>query len=384
MGKDIVILGAGFGGLEAATGLRQGLDDSFRITLIDKSDYFIIGFSKFEVMFGRQTGAGVKSYYQNLAPDNIHFVQDTIEEIDPDRQQVITRNGRFNYDYLLVALGAELAPNLTPGFLEAGYEFYSLEGAERLHSALEEFQGGTILLSIFGKPYKCPPAPYEAAFQLHDFYTRKGLIDLVDIKMLIPAPVPLPVAEGAADEVKRRFEERGIQLFTKHKVTSLDPEERLAIIQDHPPMVFDLFIGVPLHRPPEVVRKSALGNGSWIKVDKDTLATTYENVFAIGDVTAIPVGDLAVPKAGAFAEEAAKVVVANLLYELTGKGQPTRFEAVGTCYLEFGDDEVAQISANYLGRESPDVALEGPSAALREGKRHFKDDRIQRWFKQPK
>jgi sulfide:quinone oxidoreductase len=282
-----------------------------------------------------------------------------------------------------VALGAELAPELTPGFPEGGYEFYSLEGADRLYPVLDGFTSGTILLSIFGAPYKCPPAPYEAAFQLHDFYRRKGVREQVAIKMLIPAPVPLPVAPGAAEEVGRRFAERGIELLTQHKVTALDPAGNQALIAGHEPMAYDLFIGVPLHRPPAVVRDSALGQGGWIRVNRDNLATGFENVYAVGDVTAIPVGERAVPKAGAFAEDAAKVVVSDIVYRITGQGRPKKFEAVGTCFLEFGDENVAQISANYLGQEEPQVALEEPSATLRESKDHFKDDRIRRWFGRP-
>ncbi len=380
MGKEILILGAGFGGLEAASSLSERLDPSHRITLIDKNDYFIIGFSKFEVMFGRQTAEEVKSYYTNLAHRRVNFVQDTIEGIDLEGKQVRTRGATFTYDYLIVALGAELAPELTPGFPEGGYEFYSLEGADRLYPVLDSFSSGTILLSIFGAPYKCPPAPYEAAFQLHDFYRRKGVREQVAIKMLIPAPVPLPVAPGAAEEVGRRFAERGIELFTQHKVTALDPVRKQAQIAGHGPMAYDLFIGVPLHRPPAVVRDSVLGQGGWIRVNRDNLATEFERVYAVGDVTTIPVGAGAVPKAGAFAEDAAKVVVSDIVTQITGQGRPKKFEAVGTCFLEFGDENVAQISANYLGQEEPQVALEEPTAALRESKVHFKDDRIQRWF----
>ncbi|MDX1689375.1 MAG: FAD-dependent oxidoreductase, partial [Candidatus Promineifilaceae bacterium] len=368
MGEEIVILGAGFGGLEAATGLSEGLDPSHRITLIDKVDHFYVGFSKFEVMFGRQPAERVKAYYADLAHERVNFVQGTIEAIDLEQKRVRTREDAFNYDYLIVALGAELAPELTPGFVEDGQEFYSLEGAERLYPVLDEFRSGTILLSIFGSPYKCPPAPYEAAFLLHDFYRAKGVREQVAIKMLIPAAVPLPVAPGAAEEVRRRFAERDIELLTEHKVTALAPGEKQAVVAGREPVPYDLFIGVPLHRPPLVVRESALGQGpgGWIRANVETLATEFENVYAIGDVTAIPVGDGAVPKAGAFAEDAAKVVVNNIVHEITGEGRPATFEATGACYLEFGEGNVARISANFLGEEAPQVALEEPSAELRE------------------
>jgi len=383
MGEEILILGAGFGGLEAATGLSEALDASHRITLVDKTDHFYVGFSKFEVMFGRQSAEQVKAYYADLAHERVNFVQDTVEAIDPVQKTVRTREDAFNYDYLIVALGADLAPELTPGFVEDGQEFYSLEGAARLYPVLDAFTSGTILLSIFGSPYKCPPAPYEAAFLLHDFYRHKGVRDQVHIKMLIPAAVPLPVAPGAADEVRRRFAERDIELLTEHKVTALDPGTKRALVAGRQPLSYNLFIGVPHHRPPQVVRESALGQGpgGWIRVNRENLSTQFENVYAIGDVTVVPVGDRAVPKAGAFAEDAAKVVVNNIVHQITGRGRPSKFEATGACYLEFGEGNVAQISANFLGQEEPQVALEEPSAELRESKERFKDDRIKRWFR---
>jgi sulfide:quinone oxidoreductase len=171
MGKQILITGAGFGGLEAATSLREKLDDSFNITLIDKNDFFIIGFTKFDVMFGRRSAEEVKSYYKNLATKGINFVQDTVERIDRGNKIVKTSSADFTYDFLVVALGADLAPEAIPGFIEGGHEFYSLQGAQRLYPLIENLSSGTILISIFSKPYKCPPAPYEAAFQLHDFLT---------------------------------------------------------------------------------------------------------------------------------------------------------------------------------------------------------------------
>ena len=383
MGKEILILGAGFGGLEAATGLSEALDPSHRITLVDKSDHFIVGFSKFEVMFGRQPAERVKAYYADLAHERVHFVQDTIEAIDVEQKTVRTQGATFGYDILIVGLGAELAPELTPGFVEGGYEFYSLPGAERLYPVLDAFRSGTILLSIFGSPYKCPPAPYEAAFLLHDFYRAKGVREQVAIKMLIPAAVPLPVAAGAAEEVQRRFAERGIELLTEHKVTALEANNKRAVVANRETMPYDLFIGVPLHRPPQVVRESALGQGpgGWIRVNRENLATEFEDVYAIGDVTAVPVGEGTVPKAGAFAEDAAKVVVKNIVHQITGRGRPAKFEATGACYLEFGEGNVAQISANFLGQDEPQVALEEPSAELRESKERFKDDRIKRWFR---
>ena len=378
---NIVILGAGFGGLEAATGLREALGPEHTITLIDRRDYFYIGFKKLEVMFGRNTADGVKSYYRNLAAKGVAFVQDTITEIDVGARQVRTGANTFPYDTLVVALGADLAPELTPGFAEGGHEFYSLEGAARLFPALEAFTSGTLLLSVLGVPYKCPPAPYEAAFLLHDYFRRRGSRDQVEIKMLIPGPKPLPVAPNAAGEIRARFAERDIRLLTEHKVTALDPVAREAMVEGMGPLPYDLFVGVPLHRPPQVVRASELGNGGWIRVDPRTLETAFAGVYAVGDVTAIPVGNAAVPKAGAFAEAGAKVVVSRIVHDLTGRGTPQTFDGVGACYLEFGEDQVAEISANFLGKPAPEVRLEEPSPERRAEKQAFEDVRLARWFR---
>lgn len=381
MNKQILILGAGFGGLEAATSLREQLPAHYTITLVDRSDHFIIGFSKFDVLFGRHSAEQVKAYYRDLAANGVRFVRDEVTHIDPAGRRVRTNGHEFTYDYLIVSLGAEVHPELTPGFTEGGYEFYTLTGAEKLHGVLSRFAGGDILLSILGQPYKCPPAPYEAAFQLRDYFGRRAMSDRVNIKVLIPTPVALPVAPGADQEVKRRFAARDIELFTQHGVTAIDPAAQVARLADGSTLAYDLFIGVPLHRPPAVVRESPLGNGSWIPVDPFTLHTGYPGVFAVGDVTHVPVGAQAVPKAGAFAEAAAKVVVSQIVYQETGRGEVQRYEAQGTCYLEFGDDEVAQISANFLGGSAPVVKLDEPSPQLREEKERFRDDRLERWFR---
>lgn len=382
MNKHILILGAGFGGLEAATSLREQLPASYSITLVDRSDHFIIGFSKFDVLLGRHSAEQVKAFYTDLAADGVRFVRGEISRIDPVGRRVRVSEQELSYDYLIVCLGAEVAPELTPGFAEGGYEFYTLDGAERLHGVLSAVTGGDILLSILGQPYKCPPAPYEAAFQLRDYFSRRGIGDRAHIKLLIPTPVALPVAPGADGEFRRRFADRQIELYTQHTVTAIDPARQVAILSDGSTMAYDLFVGVPVHQPPEVVRESPLGNGSWIPVDPFTLRTGFPDVYAVGDVTHVPVGAQAVPKAGAFAEAAARVVVSQIVYQETGRGDVLPFAAQGVCYLELGNDEVAQISADFLGGNAPVVRLDQPSPQLREEKEHFRSDRLARWFNQ--
>ncbi|MCH8035400.1 MAG: NAD(P)/FAD-dependent oxidoreductase [Bacteroidetes bacterium] len=381
MVKDILILGAGFGGLEASTSLREKLDDSFNITLIDKNEFFTIGFTKFDVMFGRRSAEEVKSYYKNIAGDGINFVKDTIELIDPENNIVKTQRSEFSYDFLIIALGADLAPDAIPGFVKGGYEFYSLQGAQKLYPLINNFKSGTILISIFNKPYKCPPAPYEAALLLHDYFVEKGIRGNVQINVLIPGPMPLPVAPNVSSQIEKLLEEKDIKLYKKHKVIGLDPDKKIAFVENNDSVKYDLFLGIPVHVPPKVVRKSAVSNNGWISVNKDNLETKYANVYAVGDVTNIPVGEHAVPKAGAFAESAAQIVVIDILAKINNETNHSRFEGTGICYIEVGGGNVVELNANILGGEEPILELNGPEQGFRKKKELFEKDRIKKWFK---
>jgi len=381
MVKDILILGAGFGGLEASTSLREKLDDSFNITLIDKNEFFTIGFTKFDIMFGRRSAEDVKSYYKNIKGDGINFVKDTIELIDPENKIVKTQRSEFLYDFLIIALGADLSPDAIPGFVEGGYEFYSLQGAQKLYPVINNFKSGTILISIFNKPYKCPPAPYEAALLLHDYFLEKRIRGNVQINVLIPGPTPLPVAPNVSSQIEKLLEDKDIKLYKKHKVVGLDPDKKIALIENNDSVKYDLFLGIPIHVPPKVVRESAVGNNGWISVNKDNLETKYTNVYAVGDVINIPVGEHAVPKAGAFAESAAQIVVIDILAKINNETNHSRFDGTGICYIEVGGGNVVELNANILGGEEPILELNGPEQGFRKKKELFEKDRIKKWFK---
>lgn len=381
MAEKILILGAGFGGLAASSKLRESLDPSVEITLIDKSDSFSIGFTKFDVMFGRKPAERIKNYYRDLALEGVDFVQDEITEIDVENKSVKTKLAEYGYDYLIVALGADLAPEATPGFAENGYHFYSIAGAERIRPVIEEFKSGTVLISIFAKPYKCPPAPYEAALQLHDLFVRKGIRDNIQIKMAIPGPMPLPVAKEASAQIEALLAERDITLHKLTSVTALDPTKQQALVEGQDPIDYDLFIGIPIHKAPQVVRDSALGADGWIAVNQDTLETSFENVYAVGDVTKVPVGKFAVPKAGAFAEDGAQAATTDIINKIKGENAPVKYNGIGTCYLELGDQRVGEIHANFLGGPEPQVTLSNPSHEYRENKLNFEKQRISQWFR---
>jgi sulfide:quinone oxidoreductase len=380
MKKNCVILGAGFGGLELATRLHLDLPDDVQVTLIDKNDYFILGFSKFDVLFGRKRSDEIKSYYRNLSA-GINFKREQIESIDPANRHVVTNAGAYDADILVIALGADVDTAATPGLAEGGYEFYTLAGAERLNQALTTFDSGTAMIAILGMPYKCPPAPFEAALQLHDFLSERGVRKKITIQVLSPAPVPLPVSKEGSETILRLLALTEIEFLPGHQVTSLDPATKQASVKDRGVMSYDLFMSVPVHRVPAVVANSGLVQEGWISVNSANLETRFPDVFAIGDVIKIPVGGAAIPKAGAFADRAAGAVADEIAYRIRGTGSPGRFDGAGACYMEAGGGTVAKIEANFLFGPEPVVRFIGPAPEFRADKDAFASTRLNRWFR---
>lgn len=377
----VLILGAGFGGLELATTLDEELGGEVDVTLIDRSDSFTVGFDKLAVLFGKKQPEEVRSYYRDLAAGGVDFRQEEVRSIDPVARHVVTDANTYDADVLVVALGAALDAAATPGLAEIGHEFYSLPGVERLAGELTSFESGTIVIGVLGLPYKCPPAPWEAALLLHDFLVRRGVRDAVRIRAISPAPAPLPISADGSAVIAEQFGASGIDLLVGRRIVALDPNEHAAVLDDGEQVPFDLFMGVPVHRVPEVVAAAGLADGGWVRVDPYTLETTHPNVFAIGDVTTIPVGQGAIPKAGAFADRAARSVAQTIASRVRGTGEPGRFDGVGACYLEFGEGNIAKVDADYLSGSEPRVAFLGPSAEYVPDKERFAATRLGRWFR---
>jgi sulfide:quinone oxidoreductase len=373
--KHVVILGAGFGGLELASRLSDSLADEVRVTLIDQNDSFTFGFSKLDILFGRQDAGSVRLHYRDLSKDGVEFRQERVTSIDPTGRHVTTDRDSYEADILVVALGASYDFAATPGFAEGGLEYYSVAGAERLRDALPDFNSGTILIGILGQPFKCPPAPFEGAFLLHDHLVERGIRDAAEIRVIAPMAAPVPVTE----EVSRRFldalDERGIEYVAKTRVVSLDPDAREAVLDDGSRVAYELFVGIPIHRVPEVVEQSGLTVDGWVAVDRDTLMTPFPDVYAVGDLVAI-----AMAKAGVFAENAAGVVAENIKARLRSEAPQRRYEGEGSCYIEFGGGRVAKVEANFLGGPAPTARVVGPSVEIAAEKRDFAASRRSRWF----
>jgi sulfide:quinone oxidoreductase len=373
--KHVVIVGAGFAGLELAARLSEA--GAFRITLIDANDSFYFGFSKLDVLLGRQRPGEALLHYRDLAKEGVEFRRETVLEIEPSSRRVITDQGTYDADFLAIALGADYDFAATPGFEDGGFEYYTLAGAERLRDALAEFEAGTVLISVLGHPFKCPPAPFEGAFLVHDLLVRRGIRDAVDIRMTFPMAAPVPVTKEVSQMFRSALDERGIDYAPKELVVGLDARERRAHLASGGSVPYDLFVGIPVHRAPAVVERSGLAPDGWVPVDQTNLATGFPGVYALGDVAT---GARTVAKAGIFAESAARVVAQDIVGRVLGGEPPGPYEGDGDCYVEFGDGLVGKVEVNFLGGPAPTARILAPSRELAAEKQAFGAIRRQRWF----
>jgi sulfide:quinone oxidoreductase len=373
--ERVVILGAGFGGLELATTLSDALGDDVDVALIDKSDAFVFGYSKLDVMFGRTTLDAVRLPYRNIVKPGVRFLQETITAIDPQTRRVTTDAGVREADVLIVALGADYDLDATPGLAEAGNEFYSVEGAELLAEVLPGFSRGRAIVGVCGAPFKCPPAPSEAALLLHDYLSARGVREACEISFVIPFGTPVPPSPDTSGALVAAFAERGIEFVPGRRVASLDAGRSVAVLDDGSEMPFDLFLGVPKHRAPDVVIASGMADDGYVPVSSSTLETRYPGVYAIGDVATV-----GVPKAGVFAEGAASVVAASLIATLRGSTPPDAYGGRGSCYIEFGGGRVGRVDVDFLSGPKPTGTYHEPSATLVDEKRQFGSSRRARWF----
>jgi sulfide:quinone oxidoreductase len=377
MRTRVVVLGAGFGGLELTTILSDAFGEGMDITLIDKGDAFVFGFSKLEVMFGRQTEAQVRHLYRDVVKPGVRFVQTTVRSFDPAARTVVTDAGEFEADFLVVALGADLDPAATPGLVEGGNEFYTVAGAFALREVIARFESGPAIIGVCGKSFKCPPAPSETALLLHDYLTERGRRAATEIITVFPFGVPIPPSPETSQVILAAFAERGIRFIKDSLVSSLDPARKVAVLSDGTEMPYALFLGVPVHRVPQVVVESGLADGpyNWVPVNKQTLETAFPRVYAVGDVNGV-----GTPKAGVFAEGAARVVAASIIAQIRGEALPDPYRGLGSCYLEFGENKVARVDVEFLAGPKPTGTYHEPSLALRVEKDNFGSSRIARWF----
>ena len=268
----------------------------------------------------------------------------------PGVREVVVSGRTLTGDYLVIALGAELAAETIPGLGDAGHNFYTLAGAEALRDALAAFTGGQLVVLTAAPAYKCPAAPYEAAMLLEHACRKRGIRDRTQVDLYAAEPGPMGVAGPEVSKaVRQMVESKGIAYHPGHQVTAVDNGGRRLTFANGAEASFDLLAYVPPHRAPKVVRESGLvGESGWMSVDRHTLATQYESVYAIGDVVAIPLKlGKPLPKAGVFAHAEADVVARNIVRRITGAGEPARFDGHGACFIETGDGRAGIGKGNF-------------------------------------
>ena len=359
-GKTILVLGGGVGGIVSANALRQRLASEHRVVVIDKQSENVFTPSLLWVMVGWRRPGQITKDLRRLVRPGVEVVQAEVQEIDPDSQRVRTSGGELAYDYLVVALGADLAPEAMPGFSEVAHTPFDMEGATGLWSALEGFDGGRVAVLVSATPYKCPAAPYETALLLDDHFRRQKMRDRVEMQAYTPEPAPMGVAGPTMGRaVVAMLEAKGITFNPQLNLTRIDAEKRELIFDNRDPAAFDFLAGVPPHKPPRAVRESPLANAAgWVPVDKHTLKTNYENVYAIGDVTAITLANgKPLPKAGVFAHGEAETVAQRIADEIQGTVTQAQYDGVGYCWIETGGGSAGFASGEFYAEPDPIVPL---------------------------
>lgn len=388
-GKTVLVLGGGVGGLVVSVTLRKMLGRGHRIILMDRKSRHEFAPSFLWVMLGWREPSRISRELSLLGKKGIEYVNAEVTEIDPNNRVVKTDVEELGYDYLVIALGAELYPQAIPGLSEAALTPYSLEGSVALRDALKSFASGRLAVLVSSLPFKCPSAPYETALLLDCTFRERGIRDRVEMRIFTPEPLPMPTAGpevgGAVREV---IEGRGIGFHPLVRAVSVDPAQREIAFENGRKENFDLLVAVPPHRSPAVVRTSPLANeAGWIPVDGKTLRTREENVFAIGDVATIPLPGryspdtpLMLPKAGVFAHFQALAVARNIAAEIEGRHGESEFGGYGYCFMETGFGKAGIGRGNFYAEPHPAVRFGQPNRLWHWGKLLFEKWWLSHWF----
>lgn len=373
-----LILGGGFGGIAAAVTLRE-LAPSHEVVLVDQSDTFSMGIRKLWDLAGIGSIADGSRSRNTLLRHGIEFVRDRVQSIDPDTRSAIVGSERYDGEHLIVALGAAQRPDLIPGLAEHAHDVWNRGSVAAARRSLEEFHGGRVLIAVTGAPYPCPPAPYECAMLLDEYFRRRGIRDRVELATTTLQPILMPNAGGEGSRwIAAQLYERGIAHSTGRKLASVDAG--VARFEDGDEE-FDLMLVVPPHRVPDVVAKAGLtGESGWIEVDRHTLATGFPGVYAVGDATLIKLSSgLPLPKAGVIAEREGVRVGSAIAAQLNGEPEPAPFAGEGMCFVETGEGSAALVDGRFFA-DPPDVQIRPASAENAELKRQFERERLDAWF----
>ncbi len=385
--KTIVILGGGVGGIVVANELRHRLPHEHRVVLIEKNREHAFAPSFLWLMTGDRSPNRIAKPVASLIRPGVELIQAEAKTIDISTRSVLISRGSMTYDYLVLALGAELAPEIIPGLAQACYSFYTFEETKRLQQALTRFNGGTVAVVVCSLPYKCPGAPHEGAMLIADYFQQRSLRDKVSVHLYTPEPQPMPVAGPQLGEaVKQMLASKGISFHPLHKLTSVDVQKSQLLFDGKEPVSYDLLIAIPPHRAPSIAREAGLANeAGWVPVDRSTLKTKFETVYAIGDVSSIsipgrwkPDVPMMLPKAGVFAHVQAEIVAERIAEEISGRTPTAEFCGTGYCMLEAGEGVAGFAYGDFFAEPSPRLQLRNLGRAWHLGKVMF-----EQWWLSP-
>jgi sulfide:quinone oxidoreductase len=374
-----VVLGGGFGGVAAAHRLRERMGRGVDVTLVDRRGAFMMGLRILWTLVGQADRATGTRNLVLLERAGVRYIRDEVTAIDLSARTVRTLGTALTYDALVVAVGAELRPDLIPGYDPTGSSLYDPEQVEAVAARLASLEQGRVGIGILGVPYKCPPAPYEAAFLIDDLLRRRGVRQRVELEVFTPQPSSLPVAGiEVCTQVEGRLAARGIRFLPGRKVIGVEGRE---VVFERERRAYDLFIGVAPHRAPAVVRECGLTSGEWVRPRHDTCETAYANVFAVGDITEMPLANgMMLPKAGVFAEAQGYVVAEQIASRFTGPDRAAGFDGRGYCFVETGEGMATAIRGEFFAAPQPAIEVAMPSPEVLAQKREFEASRLAAWF----
>ncbi len=376
----VVILGGGFGGLSAANEIRNSLDSSkVKITIIDKKDWFMVGFAKLWIMNGTRTFENSIGSLNELPKKQINFIKDEIIEINPENNFIRTKSENISFDFLIISMGAVLAPEKIPGLVENGFNLYDHNQLDKIHQKLNKIENGKIAIVIMGMPYKCPPAPFEASLLIDSMLRKRGIRDSVQIDFYSPAPITLP---AAGPEVSKQILDLvNSEKIIFHNSKKIKCVESKKLIFENDEANFDILLAIPPHVAPKVIYDSNLAKEpGFIPIDRDC-KTPYQNIFAVGDVTSLVVIDsMTVPKAGIFAEGEGITVAKNIISKLESKETSVLFDGKGGCFLESGKDTASILEVDMFTDPKPSTHLTEPTSDNFSKKLDFEKERLSKWL----
>jgi sulfide:quinone oxidoreductase len=389
MSTSTLILGAGFGGLAAARTLRHLLPRQHRITVVDQSTQFYVGATKTWVMLGDRTVDSIQRDRASLLPGGVEFHQAGVLGIDIASGRVTTTMGELKADYLVIALGADVTMDPVPGLKEAADSFYTVDGAVKLREKLNGFGGGEVVFLIPRTPFKCPPAPYEAAMLLDHAFRKKELREKSPVSIYTIEPSPMPTAGPEMGSfIRGLLAEREIPYHPLKKTTSVSAAERRVFFEDGSSVQYDLLIAIPPHVPPPAVRESGLTSESgWIPVDPKMMRVKHEGLavptYAVGDITSValpgrykPDVPLVLPKAGVFAAAHGEIAAGHIAASILGSPASESFDGRGFCYIEVGEDKAVKGEGSFFELPHPIMTSRPPD------KEQYRDklDWVERWL----